>query len=364
MHFFSSTRLALALALALAGCGGGGGDGSAAREPLSLPAGVPAGTLVNPIVDAAPGTGSADPSVVYRDGYYHYCRSLGDGAIGIARARRLQDIGRVPMTTIWTPPPGTAYSRQIWAPELQYLQGRWYVYFAASDGSIPNHRMYALQGSADDALGPWEFKGRVAAPTDRFAIDGLALEHEGALYFVWSGLRGTRESFPQVLYIAPMSDPWTISGERREIARPDFGWEMVAASLLEAPAVLRHDGRLHIAYSASASWTNEYALGLLSFAGGDILDARNWAKQPAAVFSQRPAARAWGPGHNAFVKSPDGTQDWIVYHAMDHSGGGWLDRSVRAQPFGWRADGLPDFGRPVAVGQPLPQPAGTPTAMP
>ena len=25
----------------------------------------------------------------------------------------------------------------------------------------------------------------------------------------------------------------------------------------------------------------------------------------------------FGPGHNSFVKSPDGREDWIVYHAID-----------------------------------------------
>ena len=38
----------------------------------------PAATFSNPIVEAAPGTGSADPSVVLFRGYYYYCRALGD----------------------------------------------------------------------------------------------------------------------------------------------------------------------------------------------------------------------------------------------------------------------------------------------
>ena len=338
------------------GCADGGGWAADAPTLRSHQAGA---TLVNPIVAAYSDDGSADPSIVWRDGYYHYCRSLPGGAIGIAKARRLQDIGRVPIVTVWTPPPGTAYSRQVWAPELQYLRGRWVVYFAASDGDNANHRMYALEGPADNAQGAYAFKGKVAAPTDRWAIDGLAIEHAGALYFVWSGWRGADDGFPQVLYIAPMRDPWTISGERREIAAPDRAWEAVGAPLLEGPAVLHRDGRIHMTYSASGSWTDDYKLGLLTFSGGDILDPKAWVKQPGPVFVKRPEAGAYGPGHNTFVKSPDGTQDWIVYHSIDVSGGGWRQRSVRAQHFGWTGDGLPDFGRPVPVGVALPEPSGS-----
>jgi GH43 family beta-xylosidase len=311
-------------------------------------------------VPAAWPTGSADPSVVYRDGFYYYCRSLADGAIGVAKARHLQDIGSAPMTTVWTPPAGTAYSRQLWAPELQYLQGRWYIYFAASDGDNAHHRMYALQADTDDPQQAYRFMGKVAAPEDAWAIDGVVLEHGGALYFVWSGWRGAADGFPQVLYIAPMSDPWTISGSRHEIAAPDQAWEQAGAPLLEGPAVLRHGERLYIAYSASGSWTDDYRLGLLRFEGGDVLDPQAWRKWPQPVFAKRPGGGAYGPGHNAFVKSPDGSEDWIVYHAIDDAGGGWSHRSVRAQRFGWTADGsMPSFGEPVAPGAALAPPSGS-----
>jgi GH43 family beta-xylosidase len=58
------------------------------------------------------------------------------------------------------------------------------------------------------------------------------------------------------------------------------------------------------------------------------------------------------------VKSPDGTEDWIIYHAAKHSGAGW-DRNLRAQKFTWQADGSPDFGTPVSAGVPLTVPSGT-----
>lgn len=335
---------------------------AAASRPCGpTPAGdAAAGHFANPIVAPAVPAGSADPSVVHVDGHYYYCRSLDDRAIGIARAERLQDIGRAEMVKVFTPEDGAPWSREIWAPELQFVRGRWYIYFAASDGDNRNHRMYVLEGSTDDPQGAYVFRGQITDATNRWAIDGIAVEHDGGLYFVWSGWRHENDGFPQLLYIAEMSDPCTIRGPRHEIAAPELPWECQGAALLEGPAVLYGDSGLFISYSASASWTDHYALGLLHYTGGDILSATAWQKSPAPVFAAHAERQVFGPGHNSFVKSPDGTEDWIVYHAIDRAGGGWPQRSVRAQRFGWTDDGQPMLGLPVGQGVMLQEPAGTP----
>ena len=316
----------------------------------------------NPIVAASPRTGSADPSVVFHHGYYYYCRSIGNAEIGVARARRLQDIGAAQMVTVFRPPAASPYGRQLWAPELQRVRGRWLIYFAASDGVNANHRMYALQALTDDPRGAYAFKGRVADRSDAWAIDGVALEMGKALYFVWSGWpqSGMTGDFPQVLYIAAMRNAWTIVGERHPIAAPRHAWERAVAPLLEAPQPLRRRGRTHIVYSAGASWSDDYALGVLTYAGGDPLRAGAWIRQPLPAFGKNAAAGVFGPGHPSLVRSPDGREDWIVYHATDRPGAGWAGRSVRAQRFGWHRDGSPAFGSALAVDRPVEEPSGTP----
>lgn len=266
------------------------------------------------------------------------------------------------MHIVWQAVPGTHYSAEVWAPDLQFVNGRWYIYFAASDGDNRNHRMYALESEGEDPLGPYAFRGKIAAPTDCWAIDGLTIEHEDNLYFVWSGWRREGDGFPQVLYIAPMSDPCTISGERVEIAAPDLSWEQQGAPLLEGPAPLYRDGRIFISYSASASWTDDYAIGMLTFAGGNILCADAWTKARTPILAKCPEVQVFGPGHNSFVKSPDGSEDWIVYHAIGAEGGGWAGRSVRAQRCGWSVDGHVQVGAPVGPGIPIEEPSGSPAA--
>ncbi|MEM5596614.1 hypothetical protein AAHB53_10220 [Niallia circulans] len=55
---------------------------------------------------------------------------------------------------------------------------------------------------------------------------------------------------------------------------------------------------------------------------------------------------------------PDGTEDWIVYHAISESEGGSQRRSTRIQKFNWNADGSPNFGIPLCTSTPITVPSG------
>ena len=86
--------------------------------------------------------------------------------------------------------------------------------------------------------------------------------------------------------------------------------------------------------------------------------ARRSSSSTLANDADPPKSGAFGPGHNSFFQSPDGKEDWILYHANPEAGQGCGNRrSPRAQRFTWKPDGTPDFGRPVALGVPIPAPA-------
>lgn len=308
----------------------------------------------NPVIPAL----APDPWVTQHEGMYYYCFAGMDNTILVSRSASLHEISREGAQVVWQGPQdeeSAMFREGYWAPELHFIEGHWYIYVAACDGPNENHRMFCLEAESDDPMGRFRMKGKVSDTTDRWAIDGTVLQWQGQLYFIWSGWEGT-ENVAQNLYIAPMDTPWRISGERVMISRPQYPWEKHGEpDVNEGPQVLIHEGSLYLVYSASGSWTDDYCLGLLRFKGGDPLEAAAWRKSAFPVF--RKAKAAYGPGHACFVRSPDGSEDWIIYHATEEKGAGWDGRSTRMQPFTWRR-GMPVFGRPAAPGQVLAVPSG------
>jgi GH43 family beta-xylosidase len=324
---------------------------------LLLVVAVPASAqnFYNPIVASG-----YDPSIVQYNGYYYSVQSINSAtAIEVTKSRTLTGLASGTRATVWTRPASTGQlCCNVWAPELLFLNGRFYIYFAADDGKNENHRMYVLESNSLDPQGSYTFKGQITPPTDRWGIDGTVLQLGSSLYYLWSGWEGFT-NVQQNIYIAPMSNPYTVSGERVLISSPMNRWERIGGPpyVNEGPQVLRRNGKVFVVYSASGSWTDDYCLGMLTASEtSNLLLQSSWTKSAGCVFSK--AATAYGPGHNTFVKSPDGTQDWLVYHANQTSGSGWNGRSIRAQRFTWNLDGSPNFGTPTHTSTALALPSG------
>jgi GH43 family beta-xylosidase len=310
-------------------------------------------TFQNPILHAA-----ADPWVIrHNDGFYYLCGSSRE-EIFLVRSKSLTGLASGERKVIRPRQPAGPSSRQVWAPELHWLDGGWYIYFAASDGENRNHRMFVLESRSPNPFsGTFTEKGQITGlDEDAWAIDGTILDHVGKRYFVWSSARGEKLD-PQVICIARMNNPWSIASPTVEISRPTHRWERHGdPDVNEGPQALAHGNRTFLIYSASGSWTDDYCLGLLSLKeNGDPLDPTAWLKRPEPVFQS--GNGVYGPGHCSFTKSPDGTEDWIVYHAAREKGSGW-DRNVHSQRFEWSSDGTPKFGSPASVLEQLRRPSG------
>lgn len=302
----------------------------------------------NPILYSAP-----DPWVEQKDDWYYFTHTTGNN-LRLYKTKKLSDLKNAAVKTIWSPPANGLNSAEIWAPEIHFVNNAWYLYYAADDGNNENHRIWILENNSPDPFqGTWVDKGELELPDDKWAIDGTLFEHSGQQYFLWSGWEGD-ENIRQDIYIVKMSDPLTSAGERSMLSKPDYEWELSGGtpSINEAPQFIARGEKVFIIYSASGCWTDEYALGMLTAsASADLLDPASWTKSSVPVFVKNPSAQAYGPGHNSFFKSPDGTEDWILYHANSMPGQGCGDnRSARMQKFSWNEDGTPNFGPPVATG--------------
>lgn len=297
----------------------------------------------------------ADPHLSLVDGRYWFTASVPSyDAIELRVADEIADLAAAEPVLIWRKHDEGAMSWHVWAPELHRIDGRWFIYFAASEkDDIWKLRIYVLECQGDDPLrDPWVERGQVLTHAEGFSLDAHPFEHRGKHYLCWAQKDPATESN---LYLAELANPWTLATPPVLITRPDLDWERIGFLVNEGPAVLQRNGRVFISYSASATDAN-YCMGLLwADEDADLLDAASWCKSAVPVFKTEEAAGQYGPGHNSFTTTRDGKTDLLVYHARNYRDivGDPLNdpnRHARVQAFGWDAAGFPVFGTPVADG--------------
>ena len=336
-------------------------------------------TFTNPIA------GIPDPWIIQHQGSYYTCKAHGDG-INVSKSDKLTIINST--KAIWTAPKDNGNIKpwntsHVWAPELHFIDGRWYVYYAAGrpsseSGSYKMQRTGVLRSKTNDPMGEYEDMGMIytgdeytdnVIPTVEntcYAIDMGVVNIAGKLYAVWSGTINKESGGDQRIYIAEMSTPWTICSNRIEISKPDQPWELIepSAKVNEGPAFLQRGGKLFVVYSCNGSWTKYYRLAYLMLNIGDNpMNPANWKKSPHDVFYRCDDTvdedGVNGVGHCSFTKSPDGTEDWIVYHVKNRNHGSYeTGRSTFIQRFTWNTDGTPNFGTPVGWGESVVVPSG------
>jgi len=302
----------------------------------------------NPLIEQR-----ADPQLSLIAGRYWFTASLpGFDAIELRVADDIAGLASAEPVIVWRKHDEGPMSWHVWAPELHRIDGRWFIYFAASErDDIWKLRMHVLECGGDDPLRDgWIERGQIATPVEGFSLDAHPFEHGGKRFLCWAQKDPATESN---LYVAELDDPWTLKSAPVMISRPELDWERIGFLVNEGPAVLKRNGRVFIGYSASATDAN-YCMGLLwADENADLLEPSSWHKSPQPVFVS--ANGQFGPGHNSFTTSPDGRTDLLVYHARNYRDivGDPLNdpnRHARVQSFGWGADGLPDFGTPVTDG--------------
>ena len=227
----------------------------------------------NPLIEQR-----ADPQLSLVDGRYWFTASVpGFDAIEIRSAASIAGLAAAPARVIWRRHDSGPMSWHVWAPELHRVDGRWHVYFAASErGDIWKLRMYVLECEGDDPLrDAWTERGQILTPEEGFSLDATPFDHGGRHYLCWAQKSPPSESN---LYLAELANPWTLKSAPVCISRPELAWERIGFHVNEGPAVLKRHGRVFIAYSAAATDAN-YCMGLLwADAGADLLDSKRWRK--------------------------------------------------------------------------------------
>ena len=312
----------------------------------------------------------ADPFMIKADdGWYYFTASYpmkrGDDPEGydrviLRRSKTVDGLREAEEITIWQADERTHTHRFIWAPELHYIGGTWYIFYAGSSDPENNWAFdcnVLVCDSRDPYTGNWTEKGKFQKTEgDNFSFTGFSLdmtyfEAGGKHYVIWAQHNEVKISCLYMAQINP-AEPWKIITKPMLLTTPEYDWEKVRYAVNEGPAVLKHDGKIFVCFSASGTGP-EYCVGALEAdENADLLDIVAWTKFDRPLLASEDLVDEYGPGHNSFTKDEEGN-DIFVYHARSkecfEGKCGYSDndplqdpcRHARIHTVEWNADGKP-----------------------
>ena len=298
----------------------------------------------------------ADPYVYkHTDGTYYFTASLPDyDGIALRKADKLFDLKDAPEKMIWKKHDKGIMSFHVWAPELHFIFGKWYIYFAAGDvDDIWAIRPYVLECLGDDPFNDeWIEKGMMQCSDEdpfsfrAFSLDATVLENHGEYYFIWAEKVGVGKQISN-LYIAKMESATKLSTVQVLLTTPDYDWERVGFWVNEGPAFIKNEGKIYMTYSASETGV-AYCIGMLSAdENDDLLDPKSWEKRRMPVLKTSEELKIYGPGHNSFTVNDEG-EPVMIYHARTEAEivGNPLynpNRHAMVMKVKWNESGEPEF---------------------
>ena len=129
----------------------------------------------------------ADPSYVKckEDGYY-YLFATGSKIIKTLDLVNYEYVGNALSRPTW----GSDWAG-IWAPDVQYVDGQYVMYYSLSRWDDPNPGIGIA--TAPHPAGPWEDKGKLFNSEEigvNNSIDPMVYQEDGKVYMVWGSFRG------------------------------------------------------------------------------------------------------------------------------------------------------------------------------
>lgn len=301
----------------------------------------------NPVLQFREGV--ADPHLLKWNGEY-YLYATGDPI----RAYHSKDL--VHWDTIGAVISGsrapTAWNQaDVWAPEVVYRNGKFYLYYTASKASqdwrVGEMARRIGVGVSDSPRGPFVDAGYAVTPG--WGIDGHVFKDpaDGREYMFYSYLYEPR--LPGAGIVADLMTAWdALSGKPSHVTRGSEAWEDKDGDpgngslryTNEAPTVLKKNDRYYMMYSGGSwdlpSYSMAYAYSQTVLTGG--LDGAGWTKVVPPILRSTPIVQ--GPGHNSVAKAPNNVDDVTAYHARTVPFVGPGDRQTFIDRLYWNYDRL------------------------
>lgn len=261
---------------------------------------------------------------------------------------------------------GAAFGESFWAPEVAYANGRFFLYYSVGRGDQGHQLRVAMSQTPE---GPYHDTGSSLTDPGEwlFAIDPHPFrDTDGRWYLFFAadfldaeplGPGSVRAG--TALVAQPLENMTRLAGRGRVMLRPRHDWQRFQANrpiyggrfdwhTLEGPCVREKGGRYFCFFSGGRWETDGYGvdyaiadhvLGPYSEAGGE---------SGPRILKTVPG-RVLGPGHNSIVENPDGSAEYIAYHAWD---GEKRARRLCIDPLVW-VQGRPLCHGPTWSAQPI-----------
>ncbi len=320
-----------------------------------------------------PIAGYADPSIVYHDGYYYYTYAathMKTDALWMAKAANLCDIGKVEPVLIWSQAL-TGQGKEmtaLWAPQLYFMDGRWYIYAAAQtdkDTATGHDRRfpYVWIGQEDDPTGPYEYFGCMENldPDVFMYLSPRVIKHGGKWYMFMSGFYRPEDTNPhtQRMRVCELETPTKMASKQIVISSPCYYYEYDPADtamlkgIMEGPyPFYTPKGDLYLFFAAGHTRTDYYATGIMRFNGTEndsLLDATKWEKFPEPLQYANLDNFVYSPGALVVTTSPDGSRYYGVYHAKEYHLSAYSMRRMHMQEITFDETGFPHMEDPQPV---------------
>ena len=349
--------------LALAGCGGGGtvvetteADTTVAdttEEVISLTElenglSHSKSYYTNKLCD-----GTADPFILEHEGtYYLYC--TGGSKYYVHTSKDLVHWTKQETPILQLTETGWAKEKG-WAPEVYEYNGKFYFIFSAKGEEYhsidiavcdtPNGKFKTLK------------RGKPFYSPEFSVIDAsLFFDDDGRIYFYYSKDNSTNyvdgKRTSQTWGVEVKSDFSGMIGEPILISTPEYPWELKSGSVVwnEGPVVFKENGKYYLLYSANYYVSEHYSVG---YATSDS-PLRFFDKTKDSRILAGNGDTVTGPGHCNILRSPDGSEIYVVYHVHTVPPNTDKGRSLAIDRLIVHEDGTLSIDGPSEVRRPLP----------
>lgn len=270
----------------------------------------------------------ADPYIFRApDGYFYFTASYpaygsadkGYDRVVLRKSDTVSGLSEAEEHIIWKAHKEGIMAKHIWAPEIHFIEGSYYIFFAAGNSDDVWHiRPYMLKCQGNDPINDsWAELGKVQASEgddisfNSFSLDMTYFEHRGKHYLIWAEIIGDSSLF--MAEINP-KEPNKLISKPIMLTKPEFDWELIRYRVNEGASVLKTENKIFVFFSASGTGA-EYCMGKLwADADADLMDINSWHKESSPVLQTEDLVGEAGPGHNSFVVDEKGKL-LLVYHS-------------------------------------------------